>query len=213
MWLPCNIIGSARFPAQNMKRDESPDYLCVLLEAIHAGGGRLGLGTRLQSLSICQHVHYSCRGLIWVMCFVQRLQPLSSNLIALSWLSIQSCEWQGCLSNSKLKCSLQSDLTFPHSSDRCSESSEAIASWLPRLHALVIGPGLGRDPAIMNTVKSVIAVAKQQNKDIVIDAVRSSYSYTSCIPTHYDSWVTLKKRHLTEVYRRLGFFRPYALQR
>lgn len=48
----------------------------------------------------------------------------------------------------------------------------------------------------MNTVKSVIAVAKQQNKDIVIDAVRSSYSYTSCIPTHYDSWLTLKRRHL-----------------
>lgn len=78
-------------------------------------------------------------------------------------------------------------IVHPILSDRCSESSEAIASWLPRLHALVIGPGLGRDPAIMNTVKSVIAVAKQQNKDIVIDAVRSSYSYTSCIPTHYDS--------------------------
>lgn len=56
-------------------------------------------------------------------------------------------------------------------SDRCSQSSEAIGSWLPRLHALVIGPGLGRDPAIMNTVKSVIAAAKQQQKDIVLDAV------------------------------------------
>ncbi len=51
---------------------------------------------------------------------------------------------------------------------------EAIASWLPRLHTLVIGPGLGRDPAILATVKAVIAVAIQQLKNIVIDAVSPS---------------------------------------
>ena len=36
-----------------------------------------------------------------------------------------------------------------------SESSCAdIAQWFPRLHSIVIGPGLGRDPGIMATVKA-----------------------------------------------------------
>lgn len=38
-------------------------------------------------------------------------------------------------------------------SDDTPSSTADIATWFPRLHALVIGPGLGRDPNIMNTVK------------------------------------------------------------
>ena len=41
---------------------------------------------------------------------------------------------------------------------------------MPRLHSLVIGPGLGRDPAIMASVKAVIAEARKMNKVMVIDA-------------------------------------------
>ncbi len=44
--------------------------------------------------------------------------------------------------------------------------------WLPRLHALVIGPGLGRDKAILSNVEQLIGLLRKQEKPIpiVIDA-------------------------------------------
>ena len=57
-----------------------------------------------------------------------------------------------------------------------SEVCSSITAWFPRLHSLVIGPGLGRDPRTLNTVKSLISIAKDQEKDIVIDAVNDSGS-------------------------------------
>lgn len=44
--------------------------------------------------------------------------------------------------------------------------------WLPRLHALVIGPGLGRDKAILSNVEKLIGVLRKQEKPIpiVVDA-------------------------------------------
>ena len=65
----------------------------------------------------------------------------------------------------------------------------------------------------MNTVKSVIAVAKQQNKDIVIDAVRSSYFLYLLYPNSLRPLTNFKKETSSEVYCRLGLFRPYTLQR
>lgn len=50
------------------------------------------------------------------------------------------------------------------------ETSKEILPWYPRLHSLVIGPGLGRDPAIMASVKALISEAKRANKVMVIDA-------------------------------------------
>lgn len=47
---------------------------------------------------------------------------------------------------------------------------EAVTAWFPRLHALVIGPGLGRDPGILACVKKIVMVAKEMQKNIVIDA-------------------------------------------
>jgi ATP-dependent NAD(P)H-hydrate dehydratase len=38
------------------------------------------------------------------------------------------------------------------------------------MHSLVIGPGLGRDPAIMASVKALIAEARKMSKSMVIDA-------------------------------------------
>lgn len=55
----------------------------------------------------------------------------------------------------------------------------SITAWFPRLHSLVIGPGLGRDPKTLNTVKSLISVAKEQEKDIVIDAVNNIFKLLS----------------------------------
>ncbi|XP_071991666.1 ATP-dependent (S)-NAD(P)H-hydrate dehydratase isoform X1 [Engystomops pustulosus] len=45
-----------------------------------------------------------------------------------------------------------------------------IEKWLPRLHALVIGPGLGRNDSILETAKGIIEKAKVKGIPMVIDA-------------------------------------------
>ncbi len=45
-----------------------------------------------------------------------------------------------------------------------------IIDMLARLHVLVIGPGLGRDPLMQNTVERVILAAKDKGIPIVLDA-------------------------------------------
>ncbi|XP_013097916.1 ATP-dependent (S)-NAD(P)H-hydrate dehydratase [Stomoxys calcitrans] len=47
---------------------------------------------------------------------------------------------------------------------------EIIAPWLERLHVIIIGPGLGRDPEIQKTVIELIKVCLQIEKPMVIDA-------------------------------------------
>ncbi len=49
---------------------------------------------------------------------------------------------------------------------------EGVSPWLPRLHALVVGPGLGREPSQLNNVKHLLLRAREREMDIVIDAVR-----------------------------------------
>ncbi|KAM8856409.1 ATP-dependent (S)-NAD(P)H-hydrate dehydratase isoform 2-T4 [Spinachia spinachia] len=56
----------------------------------------------------------------------------------------------------------------------CQEDSpnavEEIEKWLPRLHGLVVGPGLGREDAILKTAKEAIEKSKARDIPIVIDA-------------------------------------------
>ena len=50
---------------------------------------------------------------------------------------------------------------------------ELIKPWLPRLHILIIGPGLGKDSGILETVGSIIQFCREQSdyaKPLVIDA-------------------------------------------
>lgn len=64
----------------------------------------------------------------------------------------------------------------PTSSDQSSsdDGAEAVAAriidMLPRLHVLVIGPGLGRDPLMQATIARVIKAARKQNMPVVLDA-------------------------------------------
>uniref|UniRef100_A0A0B6ZE48 ATP-dependent (S)-NAD(P)H-hydrate dehydratase n=2 Tax=Arion vulgaris TaxID=1028688 RepID=A0A0B6ZE48_9EUPU len=44
------------------------------------------------------------------------------------------------------------------------------SQWLPRFHALVVGPGLGRDSQILKTVALVIQKALQHKLPVIIDA-------------------------------------------
>lgn len=47
---------------------------------------------------------------------------------------------------------------------------ELIQAWLERLHVLIIGPGLGRDPKILATVAKLLGVCRELKKPLVIDA-------------------------------------------
>ncbi|XP_062288081.1 ATP-dependent (S)-NAD(P)H-hydrate dehydratase isoform X1 [Scomber scombrus] len=47
---------------------------------------------------------------------------------------------------------------------------EEIEKWLPRLHGLVVGPGLGREDFLLKTAKDVIEKSKARDIPIVIDA-------------------------------------------
>ncbi|KJK78613.1 hypothetical protein H634G_05988 [Metarhizium anisopliae BRIP 53293] len=48
--------------------------------------------------------------------------------------------------------------------------SAGIIEMLPRLHVLVVGPGLGRDPLMHDTVSRVIRAAKEKGIPVVMDA-------------------------------------------
>ena len=50
------------------------------------------------------------------------------------------------------------------------EVSRRVIAMLPRLHVLVIGPGLGRDPLMQATVAHVVAAARKANLPLVLDA-------------------------------------------
>ncbi|XP_071949730.1 ATP-dependent (S)-NAD(P)H-hydrate dehydratase-like [Antedon mediterranea] len=47
---------------------------------------------------------------------------------------------------------------------------EEIASWLPRMHSIIIGPGLGRESSILENTKDIIIKARDLNIPLVIDA-------------------------------------------
>ncbi|XP_044729792.1 ATP-dependent (S)-NAD(P)H-hydrate dehydratase [Chrysoperla carnea] len=50
------------------------------------------------------------------------------------------------------------------------DAVEYIEKMLNRLHVVIIGPGLGRDPKIMETVKQIIGKCRALEKPLVIDA-------------------------------------------
>ncbi|KAF1992101.1 Ribokinase-like protein [Aulographum hederae CBS 113979] len=56
------------------------------------------------------------------------------------------------------------------SSESEASIADAVKSMLPRLHVIVIGPGLGRDPLMQDTCASVISAAREQNIPFVLDA-------------------------------------------
>ncbi|XP_073899095.1 ATP-dependent (S)-NAD(P)H-hydrate dehydratase isoform X6 [Castor canadensis] len=47
---------------------------------------------------------------------------------------------------------------------------QEVKKWLPRLHALVVGPGLGRDDLLLKNVKGILEASKARDIPIVIDA-------------------------------------------
>ena len=47
---------------------------------------------------------------------------------------------------------------------------EQVTSFFPKLHVLVVGPGLGRDPLVMEATRRILLQAKHQALPLVIDA-------------------------------------------
>uniref|UniRef100_A0A8C4JDC8 ATP-dependent (S)-NAD(P)H-hydrate dehydratase n=1 Tax=Dromaius novaehollandiae TaxID=8790 RepID=A0A8C4JDC8_DRONO len=47
-----------------------------------------------------------------------------------------------------------------------------VEKWLPRLHSVVIGPGLGRDDTLLENAKGIIEKSKIKGIPIIIDALR-----------------------------------------
>ena len=45
----------------------------------------------------------------------------------------------------------------------------AVTAWFPRLHALVVGPGLGRDPLMLECVAQVVQHARTAGLPVVLD--------------------------------------------
>ena len=58
----------------------------------------------------------------------------------------------------------------PDEKGDANEISSGIIDMLPRLHVLVVGPGLGRDPLMHETVAHVIRAAREKNMPVVLDA-------------------------------------------
>ncbi|XP_020820803.1 ATP-dependent (S)-NAD(P)H-hydrate dehydratase isoform X3 [Phascolarctos cinereus] len=49
-------------------------------------------------------------------------------------------------------------------------TDEEVAKWLPRLHTIVIGPGLGRNDTLLENAKGIIEKSKVRGIPVVIDA-------------------------------------------
>ncbi|XP_063675756.1 ATP-dependent (S)-NAD(P)H-hydrate dehydratase-like [Bolinopsis microptera] len=52
----------------------------------------------------------------------------------------------------------------------CKEKAPQFSNWIKRLHCVVIGPGLGRDPETKDIVSKWIEIIKEQNIPVIIDA-------------------------------------------
>lgn len=50
------------------------------------------------------------------------------------------------------------------------EAVKKISPWLERLHVVLIGPGLGREPSTFNVIKEIISICRCTKKPLVIDA-------------------------------------------
>ncbi|CAK7227897.1 hypothetical protein SCUCBS95973_006697 [Sporothrix curviconia] len=58
----------------------------------------------------------------------------------------------------------------PDAGDDAKSISQRVIDLLPRLHVLVIGPGLGRDPLMQQTVGDIVEAARKANMPVVLDA-------------------------------------------
>ena len=60
-----------------------------------------------------------------------------------------------------------------------------VKSFLPRVHVLVIGPGLGREASVMEATKRIIAAAREKKvplgKSVPAKSTSSPFSFSSTL--------------------------------
>lgn len=69
----------------------------------------------------------------------------------------------------KESCDFPEPLTPEQHEAEVSRAVSEVEAWLPRLHVLVVGSGLGRDPLLLAIVERCIAAAKREALALVID--------------------------------------------
>lgn len=62
------------------------------------------------------------------------------------------------------------DLDSPEAQQLVDDMVQQVTDSMPRLHCLVIGPGLGRCPLVMKAVAGIIRAARDQNLYMILDA-------------------------------------------
>lgn len=88
--------------------------------------------------------------------------------------------------------------------DSSSENAlDLIEPWLPRLHCIVVGSGLGRDPNILNTVSEIIMCCKKIEKPLVIDA-DGLFLITQNVPLIADYKNVILTPNAIEMFRLIG---------
>ncbi len=60
----------------------------------------------------------------------------------------------------------------------------SVTKWLDGLHAIVVGPGLGRDKALWDDISAFIQAVKQKQLPLVIDGVLLLSSLSFYFLTH-----------------------------
>jgi ATP-dependent NAD(P)H-hydrate dehydratase len=111
-------------------------------------------------------------------CDMVRCAPLRSSLPPQLTRNIQShviCEPQAAqviktYSPNLMVHPLMRQSSHASTSDSACSIAKTVIDMLPRLHVLVIGPGLGRDSLMQDTVARVIEAARNRNMPIVLDA-------------------------------------------
>ena len=76
----------------------------------------------------------------------------------------------GASSSSTATCTSSSSSSVASLEALAQRMADKVAAFLPRLHALVIGPGLGRDPVVLRAVALLIARARESALPLVVDA-------------------------------------------
>lgn len=68
--------------------------------------------------------------------------------------------------------------THANTSESASSIAKNVIDMLPRLHVLVIGPGLGRDQLMQDTCAKVVEAARKENMPFILDADGLSLAQT-----------------------------------
>jgi len=87
------------------------------------------------------------------------------------------------------------------------EVAKPIIEMLDRLHVIVVGPGLGRDPLMQETAGKIVKAAREKGMGVIIDAVGPSFPHQN---NHNSSSLSIQSTIKTTRRGGKGLRRSYA---